>query len=90
MTANNGFNNKDNILIGIFFIMAWAAELIFLNDVGFIKYLLGIPVMFGAFSLITNTEIPIQAVKFWISFLMALAALVIILVIHSSSMYAIK
>jgi hypothetical protein len=90
MTANNGFNNIGSILIGIFFIAAYIAELILLHDIGFIKYLLGIPVMFGAVSLITNTEIPIPAARFWKAVLLGLAALVVILVINSSSMYAIK
>ena len=85
---NNGFNNKGNAAVAIFFILAYIAELIFCNNVGTVKYVLGIPLAFGAVSLLTNTEIPIPSGRFWLATLLQLAATVVFVLIYSANKFA--
>ena len=90
MVTSNGFNNKGNIIIAIFLLLAWVVEIIFLTDVGAIKYFFGLLVLLGSSSLAFNTEIPIPASKFWVSLIIGFVPLIIILALHSSQLYEIK
>lgn len=90
MSKSNGFNNYGNDAIAVVLILLYIAELIFFKNVGAVKYILAVPVLYAAISLFTNKEIPIQAGRFWSDIILGLSVLVVIIFIFETNKDLIK